>query len=69
MGVQAIVSGPTHAPLARIRTQEVVLLGHDPTFLHYGTTQPQPGRGPVKRNTRAEYRRHPPGAFTPERVN
>jgi hypothetical protein len=54
MGVPEIVSGPTHATLARIRTQEVVWLGQDTTFLHYGTTQPTAGRGPVKRNTRAE---------------
>jgi hypothetical protein len=54
MGVQEMVSGHTHATLERIRTQEVVWLGHDTTFLHYGTTQPTAGMGSVKRNTREE---------------
>ena len=30
-----------HATLARIRTQEVVVLGQDTTMLHYGTTYGQ----------------------------
>jgi hypothetical protein len=68
MGVQELWSGHTHAPLARLRTQEVVWLVHDTTLLTYGTTQPQAGRGTVKRNTRDEDRLHPTVAFPPERV-
>jgi hypothetical protein len=63
------LSGHTHATLERIRTQEVVLLVQDTTFLHDGTTQPKAGMGTVKSNTREEYLRHPTVAFTPERVN
>jgi hypothetical protein len=69
MGVQEILSGHTRATLERIRTQEVVLLGQDPTCLHYGTTQPRAGMGTVKINTREEYWRHPTVALTPERVH
>lgn len=63
------MSGHTHATLERIRTQEVVLLVQDTTFLNYGTTQPKAGMGTVKLKTRAEYLRHPTVALTPERVN
>jgi hypothetical protein len=63
------LSGHTHAPLESIRTQEVVLLVQDTTFLNYDTTQPKAGMGTVKINTREEYRLHPTVAFTPERVN
>jgi hypothetical protein len=69
MGVQEMVSGHTHATLERIRTQEVVWLVQDPTFLHDGTTQPKAGMGTAKINTREEYLLHPTGAFTPERVH
>jgi Transposase DNA-binding/Transposase Tn5 dimerisation domain len=64
-----ILSGHTHATLERIRTQEVVLLVQDTTFLNYGTTQPKAGMGTVKIKTREEYLLHPTVAFTPERVN
>ena len=69
IGVQEILSGHTHATLERLRTQEVVLLVQDTTFLHYGTTRPKTGMGPVKIKTRAEYLLHPTVAFTPARVN
>jgi hypothetical protein len=69
IGVQEILSGHTHATLERIRTQEVVLLVQDTTFLNYGTTQPKAGMGTVKIKTREEYLLHPTVAFTPERVN
>jgi Transposase DNA-binding/Transposase Tn5 dimerisation domain len=69
IGVQEIVSGQRYATLERIRTQEVVLLVQDTTFLNYGTTPPKAGMGTVKITTREEYRLHPTVAFTPERVN
>jgi hypothetical protein len=69
IGVQEILSGHTHATVERLRTQEVVLLVQDTTFLNDGTTQPKAGMGTVKIKTRAEYRRHPTVAFTPERGN
>jgi hypothetical protein len=47
-------SGHIRATLERIRTQEVVLLVQDTTFLHYGTTQPKAGMGTVKIKTRDE---------------
>jgi hypothetical protein len=53
MGVQAMLSGPTHATLERLRTQEVVWLGPDTTVLTYGTTRPKAGMGTVTINTRA----------------
>ena len=68
IGVQAMLSGHTHATRERIRTQAVVLLGQDTTFLNYGTTQPKAGMGTVKLTTRAAYRRPPTVAFTPARV-
>lgn len=63
------MSGHTHATLERIRTQEVVWLVQDTTFLNYGTTRPQAGMGTGKIKTREEYLLHPTVAFTPERVN
>jgi transposase-like protein len=69
IGVQEILSGHTHATLERIRTQEVVLLVQDTTFLHYGTTQPKAGMGTIKIKTPEEYLLHLTVAFTPERVN
>ena len=69
IGVPEILSGHTRATLERIRTQEVVLLVQDTTFLHYGTTQPKAGMGTVKIKTREEYLLHPTVAFTPARVN
>jgi len=69
IGVQEILSGYTHATLARIRTQEVVLLVQETTFLHDGTTQPKAGMGTVKITTREEYLLHLTVAFTAERVN
>jgi hypothetical protein len=69
IGVQEILSGHTHATLERIRTQEVVLLVQDTTFLNYGTIQPKAGMGTVKIKTREEYLLHLTVAFTPERVN
>jgi hypothetical protein len=64
-----MLSGHTRATLERIRTPEVVVLGPDTTFLHYGTTQPQAGMGTVKSKTREASLRHPPVAYTPARVN
>src|SRR5262245_44477573 len=69
MSTQEIVSGHTHATLERIRTQEVVLLVQDTTFLHDGTTQPKAGLGTVKLKTCKKSLFHPTVAFTPERVN
>jgi hypothetical protein len=69
MGVQEMLSGHTHATLERIRTQEVVLLVQDTTFLHDGTTRPKAGMGTVKIRPREEYLLQPTVAFTPERVN
>jgi hypothetical protein len=69
MGVPEMLSGHTRATLKRIRTQEVVLLGQDTTFLHDGTTQTKAGLGTVKITTREEYLLHPPVALTPARVN
>ena len=69
IGVQEILSGHTHATLERIRTQEVVLLVQDTTFLHDGTTQPKAAMGTIKIKRREEYLLHPTVAFTPERVN
>jgi hypothetical protein len=69
IGVQEILSGHTHATLERLRTQEIVLLVQDTTFLNYGTTQPKRGLGTVKIKVREEYLLHPTVAFTPERVN
>ena len=63
------LSGHTHAPLERLRTQEVVWLGQDTTLLPYGTTPPKAGRGTVKITTREASLRHPPVAFTPARVH
>jgi hypothetical protein len=64
-----ILSGHTHATLERIRTQAVVVLVQDTTFLNDGTTPPKAGMGTVKITTGAEDRLHPTVAFTPERVN
>lgn len=64
-----MLSGHTHAPLERLRTQEVVWLGQDTTLLPYGTTPPKAGRGTVKITTREASLRHPPVAFTPARVH
>ena len=58
IGVQEILSGHPHATLERLRTQEVVVLVQDTTFLHDGTTQPKTGMGTVKIKTRDEYRLH-----------
>ena len=69
MSAQELLSGHTHATRERIRTQEVVLLVQDTTFLNYGTTQAKAGMGTVKIKTREEYLLHPTVAFTPERVN
>jgi hypothetical protein len=69
MGVQAMLSGHSHATLARIRTPEVVWLVQDPTCLHDGTTQPKAGMGTVKSTTREASRLHPTVVFTPERVH
>jgi Transposase DNA-binding len=69
VGEQEILSGHQHATLERIRTQDVVLLVQDTTFLDYGTTQPKKGMGTVKVKVREEYLLHPTVAFTPERMN
>ncbi|HSF32695.1 MAG TPA: transposase DNA-binding-containing protein [Candidatus Tectomicrobia bacterium] len=69
IGVQEILSGHTRATLERIRSQAVVLLVQDTTFLNYGTTQPKAGMGTVKIKTREDYLLHPTVAYTPERVN
>jgi hypothetical protein len=67
MGAQVSLAGHHHATRARIRAQEVVVLGQDPTFLDDGTPYPKAGMGTVQRKARAAYRRHPTVAFTPER--
>jgi hypothetical protein len=69
IGVQEILSGHTQATRQRIRSQEVVLLVQDTTFLTYGTTRPKAGLGTVKSKTREEYLLHLTAAFTPERVH
>ena len=69
IGLPEILSGHKHATLNRIRTQEVVLLVQDTTFLNYGTTQPKVGMGTVKVKSREAYLLHPTVAFTPARVN
>jgi hypothetical protein len=69
IGEQAILSGHIQATLERIRTQDVVLLGQDTTFLDYGTTRPKKGLGTVKVKVRAEHLLHPTVAFTPARLN
>jgi Transposase DNA-binding/Transposase Tn5 dimerisation domain len=69
IGEQEILSGHQHATLERMRTQAVVLLVQDTTFLDYGTTQPKKGMGTVKVKVREEYLLHPTVAFTPERMN
>jgi hypothetical protein len=68
-GVQEILSGHPHAPLERIRTPEVVLLGHETPCLHDGTTPPKAGRGPVKSKTRAASLRQLTVAFPPARAH
>jgi hypothetical protein len=69
IGEQEILSGHQHATLERIRTQDVVLLGQDTTFLDDGTTRPQKGMGTVKVKVREEHLLHPTVAFTPARLN
>jgi hypothetical protein len=69
IGIQDILSGPTHATRERIRAQAVVLLVQEPTCLDDGTTQPKAGMGTVKSTVHAAYLVHPTVAFTPERVN
>jgi hypothetical protein len=69
IGEQEILSGHIQATLERIRTQDVVLLGQDTTFLDYGTTRPKKGLGTVKVKVRAEHLLHPTVAFTPARLN
>ena len=69
ISAQEMLSGHTHATRERIRTQQVVWLVQDTTFLHDGTTQPKAGMGSVKINTRAESLLHPTVALTPERVH
>jgi hypothetical protein len=69
IGVQEILSGHIHATRERRRSQEVVVLVHDTTFLHYGTTRPKAGMGTVKIKTRDAYLLHLTAALTPERVN
>ena len=63
------MSGPTHATLERIRTQEVVLRVPDTTFLPGGTTQPKAGLGIVTLTRRDESLRHATVALTPARVH
>ncbi len=69
IGVQEILSGHLRATLERLRTQEVVLLVPDTTFLHDGTPQPTAGMGTGKSKTRDASLLQPTVAFTPERVN
>jgi hypothetical protein len=69
VGIQAMLSGQAPATLERIRAQAAVWLVQDTTCLTYGTTPPKAAMGPVKRNTREEYRLHSTGALTPERVH
>ena len=69
VGVQAMLSGHTHATRERLRPQEVVVLVQGPPLLHDGTTQPQAGMGTVKRQRRDESRLHSRGACTPARVH
>jgi hypothetical protein len=67
MRAPAMLSGQTHATLARSRPQAVGWLGHDAPWLHDGTTPPQAGLGTVKSTPRAAYRLQPPVAFPPAR--
>jgi hypothetical protein len=69
IGVQESLSGHTQATLQRIRAQEVVLLGHDTTLLHDGTTRPKAAMGTVKSKPRKASLLHPTVVFTPERGN
>jgi hypothetical protein len=69
MGVQERLSGHTHAPLERLRTQESGLLGQETPVLHYGTPPPKRGMDTVQIKVRAEYLLHPTVAFPPARVN
>jgi hypothetical protein len=62
-----MLSGHTHATLARIRAPAVVWLVQDTTFLHDGTTPPTQGMGTVQSKGRDASRLHPTVAFTPER--
>jgi hypothetical protein len=68
MDEPASLSGHPPATLERMRAQEVVLLGQDPTFLDDGTTQPKQGRGTVKLKVRDASLLHPPVALSAERV-
>jgi hypothetical protein len=69
IGVQELLSGHTQATRPRLRAPAVVLRGRETTVLEDGTPHPQAGMGPVKRNTRAADRLHPPVVLTPARVN
>jgi hypothetical protein len=69
MSAQEILSGHTQATLERIRSQEVVVLVQDTTFLDYGPTRPKKGMGTVKVKAREEYLLHPTVVFTPERMH
>jgi hypothetical protein len=69
VGGAEILSGHKAATLERVRTQEVVLLVQDTSFLNYGTLQPKAGMGTVKEKGRDEHLLHTTVAFTPERVN
>lgn len=69
VGFEEILSGHHQATLERIRTQEVVVLVQDTSFLNYGTLQSKAGMGTVKETIRDEYLLHATVAFTPERVN
>lgn len=69
VGCAEILSGHKQATLARLRTQEVALLGQDTSFLNYGTLRPKAGMGTVKEKLREEHLLHTTVAFPPERVN
>lgn len=69
MGEQEMLSGHQHATLGRIRTEDVVLLVQDTTFLDDGTPQPKQGMGTVKVKAHEAELLQPTVAFTPERLH
>jgi hypothetical protein len=69
MGEQERLSGHQRATRARLRAQDVVVLGPDTTCLDDGTTPPKQGMGTVKSHVREASLRHPTVALTPERLH
>jgi hypothetical protein len=69
IALQAILAGPNQATLARSQPQAVVWRVQETALRNSGTTQPKAGLGTVQVKQRAEYRRPPTVALTPERVH